>query len=47
MQWTEDTQVIVLLRPVELNEKQVISLRSDGWEIASLDDSTANRATTE
>jgi hypothetical protein len=39
VQWTEDAQVIVLLRPVELSKKDVRGLRSDGWEIASPDDS--------
>ena len=40
--WTENAQVIVLLKPVELSNKEVRLLRADGWEPTSLDDSAAN-----
>ena len=33
VQWPEDGQVIVMLKPVELTKKDVRSLRTDGWEI--------------
>jgi hypothetical protein len=38
VQWTDEAHVIVLLRPVELSEEEVRRLRSDGWELAALDD---------
>ena len=39
VQWTEDGQVIVLLKPVELSKEEVRLLRYDGWKLASPDDS--------
>jgi hypothetical protein len=38
VQWTDEAQIIVLLRPVELSEEEVRRLRSDGWELAALND---------